>query len=267
MKLSITKLPAGLHIGLFSLCFFFLFGPPKNVLADDAGNGPINKWSIEFEAGAVWQGLNDVEIPNDGTATRFSVEDLVGRGPYFSYRAYASYDFNEKHGLRLLLAPLTVEGSGVPAAPIAFDDETFDAGVSTDAKYTFNSYRVTYRYRFADTDHWRWHIGFTAKIRDAEVSLSQGSKSASYDNVGFVPLLHIAGEWKASDRWSAILDADALAAPQGRAEDVALKIAYRFSGRWSASAGYRMVEGGADNDKVYTFAWLHYVVASVRCAF
>jgi hypothetical protein len=22
--------------------------------------------------------------------------------------------------------------------------------------------------------------------------------------------------------------------------------------------GYRMVEGGADNDKVYTFAWIHY---------
>jgi len=267
MKPSITKITASFRISLLSLCFFFVFGRAKAVLADDAEKSPISKLSFEFEAGAVWQDLNDVEIPNDGTATRFSVEELVGRGPFFSYRVYASYDFNEKHGVRLLFAPLTVEGSGVPAAPIEFDDQSFDAGVSTDAKYTFNSYRVTYRYRFVNTDRWRCHIGFTAKIRDAEVALSQGSKSASYDNVGFVPLLHIAGEWKASDRWSAVLDADALAAPQGRAEDVALKMAYRVSDRWSASAGYRMVEGGADNDKVYTFAWLHYLVASVRCAF
>jgi hypothetical protein len=70
-----------------------------------------------------------------------------------------------------------------------------------------------------------------------------------------------------TDRLSAILDADALAAPQGRAEDVALKMGYRVGGRWTASAGYRMVEGGADNDKVYTFAWLHYAVASMRYDF
>ena len=70
-----------------------------------------------------------------------------------------------------------------------------------------------------------------------------------------------------SDRWSTVLDADALAAPQGRAEDTAVKMICRFGGRWSATAGYRMVEGGADNDKVYTFAWLHYAVASVRYKF
>ena len=26
----------------------------------------------------------------------------------------------------------------------------------------------------------------------------------------------------------------------------------------SLRVGYRMVEGGAENDKVYTFTWLHY---------
>jgi hypothetical protein len=31
--------------------------------------------------------------------------------------------------------------------------------------------------------------------------------------------------------------------------------------------GYRMVEGGADNDKVLTFAWLHYLVASASVDF
>jgi hypothetical protein len=224
-------------------------------------------FSVELEAGPAWQGHNDVEIPNDGTGTRFAVEDLAGRGPLLAYRAYLSYDFNEKHGLRVLFAPLTVEGNGRPARSIDFDGETFAAGVPADATYLFNSYRVTYRYRIHDGARFRWHAGITAKIREAEVALSQGSTAASYDNVGFVPLLHGAGEWKASDRWSVTLDADAAAAPQGRAEDVALKAAWRLNDRLSASAGYRMVEGGADIDKVYTFAWIHYAVASVRYEF
>lgn len=35
------------------------------------------------------------------------------------------------------------------------------------------------------------------------------------------------------------------------------------SGRgWTVAAGYRTVEGGADVDAVYTFAWLRYAVVS-----
>jgi hypothetical protein len=37
--------------------------------------------------------------------------------------------------------------------------------------------------------------------------------------------------------------------------------------RWTVAAGYRMVEGGADVAAVYTFAWLHSVVLSVRVSF
>ena len=252
----------GMRLVLAAVVLFLLTGTPAR--ADEAG---LRGFGVEIEAGPVWQGRNDVEIPNDGTATRIAVEELIGRGPSFSWRVYLSYDFNERHGLRLLFAPLTIEGDGTPTTEIRFDDETFEPDVVTHAKYQFNSYRLTYRYLFFDGERFRWHLGFTAKIRDAEVAVSQGSTEASYDNVGVVPLLHLAGEWKMTDRWSAILDADALAAPQGRAEDVALKIGYRVDDRWTAAAGYRMVEGGADNDEVYTFAWLHYVVASVRYDF
>jgi hypothetical protein len=33
------------------------------------------------------------------------------------------------------------------------------------------------------------------------------------------------------------------------------------------SAGYRTVEGGADVDEVYNFAWLHYAVLSASYRF
>lgn len=63
------------------------------------------------------------------------------------------------------------------------------------------------------------------------------------------------------------LDVEALAAPQGRAEDATLQLRYRLSDWMDLGVGYRMVEGGADNDKVLTFAWLHYLLASASVDF
>ncbi|HQP44773.1 MAG TPA: hypothetical protein PLV66_13975, partial [Thermoanaerobaculales bacterium] len=62
--------------------------------------------------------------------------------------------------------------------------------------------------------------------------------------------------------WHLQLDLDALAGGPGRAEDFAAKIAYDLDDRWSITAGYRTVEGGADTDDVYAFAWFHYAVVS-----
>ncbi len=67
---------------------------------------------IEVEAGPVWQSYNDVEVPNDGTATRFSLYDLAGAGPWAGARLYVTWNINDRHGLRLLLAPFSLtEGS------------------------------------------------------------------------------------------------------------------------------------------------------------
>ena len=64
-----------------------------------------------------------------------------------------------------------------------------------------------------------------------------------------------------------LFDADALAAPQGRAEDVLLAATWSFHKDLDLRVGYRMVEGGAGNDEVYSFAWLHYVVAGMGMTF
>lgn len=100
-------------------------------------------------------------------------------------------------------------------------------------------------------------------MRDAEVSLRQGTTSGRKDDLGFVPLLHLAGEWLVAPRWPLGLEADGLAGGPGRAVDAALKLGYDPGGAWMVRAGYRTVEGGADVDEVYSFAWLHYAVASV----
>ncbi|MBU1692397.1 MAG: hypothetical protein KKC51_00370 [Verrucomicrobia bacterium] len=48
----------------------------------------------------------------------------------------------------------------------------------------------------------------------------------------------------------------------GRGVDAVLKAQCDFDSGWYVAAGYRTLEGGADNDDVYTFAWLHYALVA-----
>ena len=218
---------------------------------------------FELEGGAAWQSHNDVEIPNDGSATRFSLSGLTGGGPRPAGRVYVTWNLGERHGLRALVAPFSLTETGVPDAQIDFAGQRFTAGAPLDAGYTFNSYRLTYRYRARATERTTAWVGFTAKVRDAAIELEQGATASRKDDVGFVPLLHLAGEWRASPRWRLSLDADALAGGPGRAVDAALKVGYDLRDDLTLQAGYRTLEGGADVEETYNFAWLHYAVASI----
>jgi hypothetical protein len=66
-------------------------------------------------------------------------------------------------------------------------------GIPLDATYTFNSYRLTYRYHLHEGPRSSAWVGFTAKIRDAEIALAQGATASRKDDLGFVPLLHVPG--------------------------------------------------------------------------
>ena len=231
-----------------------------------AAADPPPRIGVEIEGGPVWQSVNDVQIPNDASGTRFSIVDVIGSGPFPAGRMYFIWNVNERHGVRLLLAPFSVTDTGEIAAPVEFAGETFEPG-EVQATYRFNSWRATYRYRFRNGERASWWIGFTAKIRDAKIELNQDGATARKNDVGFVPLLHYAGSVRLREGLFILLDLDAIAGGPGRAEDVALKLQYAAGDRWRFSAGYRTVEGGADVDEVYTFAWLHYAVLSAEMRF
>jgi hypothetical protein len=232
------------------------------LLAPLAAAAQTPRLVVELEGGPAWQSLNDVEIPNDGTATRFSLHDAVGSGPWPAGRIYLTWHVAERHGLRMLLAPLSVTQDGTLEGPVDFDGASYAPG-QVRATYTFNSYRLSYRYRIHHTEGTTGWVGVTAKVRDAEIALAQGATSSSRDDLGFVPLLHLAGEWRVAPRWRLSVDADALAGGPGRAIDAAVKAGYDLGESWRLSAGYRTVEGGADVTSVYAFAWLHYAVLSL----
>jgi hypothetical protein len=216
-----------------------------------------------LEGGAAWQARNDFRIPGDGG----TLVKLADDGPVAGLRATLTWDFSDRQSLRLLAAPLGIEQTFTPTEPTAFQDLTFPAGVPVDSKYVFNSWRLTWYWRFPPGERWSFRLGATLKVRDAEIGLSGAPGRSVKDDLGLVPLLYAAASYKATDQLAFELEADALAAPQGRAEDVSLKAVYTVSDRVAVDLGYRLLEGGADNDEVYTFAFFQSVVAGVRVRF
>jgi hypothetical protein len=220
---------------------------------------------VSFEASSVWSARNDVRIPPD-TGTEFSIVDLIGSGPVGAVRTEVTVQLADRHGLRFVHAPLRVTGRGTPSTLISFAGRQF-APVPTDAEYQFSSYRATYRYRLYDGATWRWHVGFTGFVRDARIALTQTGTAAEDTDVGFVPLGHIGAEAHLADRWSVVVELDGAAAPQGRAFDLSATLNYQPTPRWTVGAGYRTIEGGADVEEVFTFAWLNAAIVRVGVRF
>lgn len=225
-------------------------------------------WSIDIESGLAYTGYNDVRIPgNSGTDLSLS-EDLKAESTEF-VRLRLALDLGNRHQLLFLVAPLRIESSGTVGRDVDFNGVRFDSGVPLVARYRFDSYRVTYRYTLVEGERIRAGIGFTGKVRDAAIALKVlgGSEYSEKSNTGFVPLINFAFDWRFASKLGLLLEGDALAAPQGRAEDVLLALYGHPTRQLRLRLGYRVLEGGADNDEVYTFALVHYASAGVSWTF
>lgn len=217
---------------------------------------------LDFEAGLAAASANVVRIPGAG-GTRFSLVDDLESSIVPAFRVRAGYRIAERHLVSVLYAPLSLNASGAFDRDVEFQGKTFAAGDPVLATYRFDSYRLTYRFSFVRDEELELAAGLTGKIRDAEIAL-YGREAASKTNTGFVPLLNLFAHYRpGAGVIGILLEADALAAPQGRAEDVSLAVTWDVREEITLRAGYRMLEGGADNDEVYNFAWLHYGVVGV----
>jgi hypothetical protein len=246
----------------FLLFTAFIWGLSLN----SAGSQTDLKLFLDVETGWVFPGYCDVQIPGD-TGTRFSLtNDLSTSGSLF-IRLRAAYRFTLRHSVLALFAPLSLDGSGTVERPINFNGVTFPAGTPLESLYRFNSYRLTYRYGLKESVKLRIGIGLTAKIRDAAIRLRGGGRESEKTNVGFVPLLHFFLDWRLAPSWRFLLEGDAAAASQGRAEDVFIGLIYQAGEKWSLRAGYRILEGGADVREVYNFALLSYAALGLKYDF
>jgi len=234
---------------LSATCFVFILS--FNVISL---NGQV---SFDLETGAVGTGYNNVRIPGD-QGTLFSLkDDLISKTEAF-FRIRVNYKIKTRHTLSLLYAPLETVSDGNLPYDIFFEGVTFPAYADITGTYKFNSYRLTYRYEIVIKPKFEFGLGFTAKIRDAKIALASAGFESEKANVGFVPIINFRMLWKPYEKFGVLLEGDALAAPQGRAEDVLIAATYRVSDRLGLKAGYRILEGGADSDEVYSFALFNY---------
>ena len=211
----------------------------------------------DVEGAAAWAGRNDVRIPGAG-GTKLSLVNDLSSDVAPTFRARLGVVLAERHVLFGTYAPVRLGSRGTLPRDTVFAGETFAAGSAVEARFRFDSYRLTYRYGLVRSERIDLDLGATAFLRDAAISL-QGARFAEKANVGFVPLLSFRFAWRFAPPFALVIDGDALAAPQGRAEDVLGAVEVALRDGVAVRAGYRIIEGGADNAEVYNFALIHHV--------
>lgn len=221
---------------------------------------------IDAETGLAIPGYNDVRIPNSGRNTQFSLKNEFDLKPSLNTRLNIHYYVSPKHQISLLATPLTIKGEKRLSQTLVYQDKTFSFGDLVEATYRFDSYRLQYRYNLPKSFYGLRAFGASIKLRDAEIALESKTfdNTATKTNTGFVPLLSLNAGHRINDELDIVLEAEGLGSPFGRAEDVFVGAIYDIKDKLSVKAGYRILEGGSDNDEVYTFAAIHYAVLGFR---
>lgn len=231
-------------------------------LAVASGAIADDRFTLVLEGGPVWQLRNDFAVPG-GTGTLVRLEDDTSTAG----RATLLWEATPRWSVRIVAAPLGIEGSVTSTAPVSFAGVNFAPNTALETEYRFDSWRAGAVYHFRERGPLALRAGLTLKVRDAEISLRNGQQSATKSNTGLVPLLHAGARWNLGERLSVDVDLDGAAAPQGRAIDLSVHASYRVSSSVSWLAGARVLDGGADNDEVYTFATFAYGFAGVSVRF
>jgi hypothetical protein len=216
---------------------------------------------LSIESGYVTTQSNNVRVPNgdQNAGTLFSLNDDFddgGSGVFF--RGEIAYLINDRHTLEVTAAPLTVEYNDSSKESINFAQTNF-TGDNINGSYQFNTYRFSYRYRIINRSKFKFDLGASLLVRDARIALSQLEDTADDTDLGYVPLVSFQLSYATADRLSLLLKGDALVGPVGRAEDVFAGLLYEvIKNKIEIKGGYRVIEGGADVDQVFNFAFFHF---------
>lgn len=228
---------------------------------------PINaqsEWQLRLMPQAAFGGRNTVQRPNNEEGTRVFLNDDYSRkhSATFSPRIELEYSYKRHHAMATAML-LGDQFEGIATEDIRYDDVLFLKGTDIEAHYRFNTYRLTYRYRIVERPRFNFELGATVLLRQAYISFEDAARESKFKNIGVAPLVSYYIEWKATEAMSLLSYGDAFAVKAGRAEDIFAGVKYRFTPMLSAMAGYRLLEGGSDSDRVYTMSAFHYVTLGV----
>jgi hypothetical protein len=216
--------------------------------------------SINFDYGETSTVFNRFAIEN----TSDNRVSLQTKDSLRSFRISGLYDHGGNQ-IYFLYAPLETSYKFNPGNSFMFNKEDFSSGADTEVFYKFNSYRLGYLWKWRNQSLNYW-VGAVVKVRDAEIKVTQGSKSSSFDNIGLVPLASIGLEYFLLSDVSLFSHTDALSASQGSAYDSQIEFRYKVDSV-SLAIGKRILGGGADNHRVYNFAQFDTNYIGIRLSF
>jgi hypothetical protein len=236
----------------------------KKYIFDETEDPLFKKHRLEVESGAVHILHNNIGT-NSSTGSLFNTTNIENQ---INFYARFSYYFNldRKNSFKLMVAPLSVNGEGTLSNSFEYGNKNF-IPAHTSYKYKFNSYRATYRRTIFENKDITFRLGLTIKIRDAFISLSQENSQYKKSNIGVIPLMHLNFEYRPIKKWAIITEVDLAAAPQGRAIDFAVSGRYDVNEYLDVAIGYRFLEGGAQNSKVYNMAFINYYFLALGMKF
>jgi len=206
-----------------------------------------------------WPGLqsrNDVQVPNDDGGTRFSLVESGRNGPWTAGRLYFTWNINDRTACVRCSHPCRtprrrpgktsrLRRRELPARS-SYDGDLSVQLVAADLPLSTPPQRPL---DVVDRLH--------REGSRRQIELQQGAVASRKTDTGFVRCFTWPPTGGSRNAGMCCSDVDGLAGGPGRAVDLARRSSAGLNDRWSVAAGYRTVEGGADTDEVYAFAWFH----------
>ena len=159
--------------------------------------------------------------------------------------------------MKVLYAPLEINQSGKFSKDITYEGEVFSKSNTTNVLYKFNSYRLTYRYQWMDGSILKTYIGFTGKLGTQKLEVESNRSFEILFKCRLCSPHLFKSRLESFKLADFILEMDALGASQAAIEG-AFKTRLTMSNSLGASLGHRVLEGGADNDKLYTWSLISF---------
>ncbi len=241
-------------------------------MADAEGNEEVSVLDalrLDYETGVLAILKNDNRYGPEGTT--YGAGDVNQRDNLAVTQRLGVEAAMGRHTAIFLYAPLSITTRAAVPDDIRFRDELFEAGTPVEHRYLFDGYRASYLFRLLDGEALRLHVGASAQIRNANVSLTtlDGAQYANESDIGLVPAAKIRLRYQSKAGPYALLDADGLSTfglvgdTRGALYDTALGLGVPVTSALDGFVRVRGYGGGAEVPDRAIENWAHFLSVTV----
>lgn len=237
------------------------------------------------ELGVLYPLAHTVQFSKD--TTRFDYVKDGGQDNLFTFaRLELSKHFDDGDKLRFIFQPLELETKVLLEKDINIDGVRFPKEKPLRTLYSFPFYRLSYFWNTLQTEFQTLHLGLGIQMRNARIEFEtlDGTVFVSNRDIGPVPLLSLAYDWRFTEKQFFGFEAEGLFAPgkyingdddsqvEGAILDSSLRYGWLVTDAHRFSVNVRYLGGGAEGQSDDTTPpgdgfnsnWLQFLTVSLR---